>query len=87
MDRTDLIAYPEDRVRFFRDSGFWRDETLTDWLARHAEARPDHPAIVHGEARLTYGELALHAERLAAGLAGIGLGRGDVVALQLPNIP
>ena len=87
MDRADLIAYPEERVRFFKESGFWRDETLTGWLGRHAEARPDHPALVHGEARLTYGELALRAERLAAGLAGIGLGRGDIVALQLPNIP
>ncbi len=87
MKRGDLIAYPEGRVRYFKDSGYWVDETLTDWLARHAEARADHPATVCGDTRLTYGELVARAESLAAGLVGIGLHKGDIVALQLLNIP
>ena len=33
----------------------------------------------------TYGELRERAERVAAGLTARGLGRGDVVALRLPN--
>jgi acyl-CoA synthetase (AMP-forming)/AMP-acid ligase II len=36
---------------------------------------------------LTYGALAAGVERVAAGLAGRGFGRGDVLALHLPNLP
>ncbi len=37
------------------------------------------------EVRLTYGELGDRVDRIAAGLVGLGVGRGDVVAFQLPN--
>ncbi|MBB6374520.1 2,3-dihydroxybenzoate-AMP ligase [Pseudonocardia eucalypti] len=40
-----------------------------------------------GWARWTYRELDRRAHRLAAGLAGLGLGAGDRVVLQLPNAP
>src|SRR5262249_31743607 len=37
--------------------------------------------------RMTYGELDVLSDRLAAGLEAGGINPGDAVALQLPNIP
>ncbi|GAB2613286.1 hypothetical protein GCM10027168_52520 [Streptomyces capparidis] len=48
---------------------------------RHAAARPLAVAAEHGGAAITYGELNRRADRLAAHLAGLGVGPGDNVAL------
>jgi long-chain acyl-CoA synthetase len=54
-------------------------------LAESAARRPDHPAIVFEQERVTYRELWLRARRYAAVLRQQGVGRGDRVALLLPN--
>lgn len=46
-----------------------------------AAARPDHPAIVTGDASITYRRLDDRADRIAAGLQRDGVGRGGVVAI------
>ncbi len=61
------------------------DDTLWNWLRRHAEATPDAPAIVGAGGPLTYAALADRVSNAAAGLQALGLRKGDVVALQLPN--
>jgi acyl-CoA synthetase (AMP-forming)/AMP-acid ligase II len=48
-------------------------------------ARPDHPALVGRDRRLTYAELDAEAEAAAAALAALGVGPGDRVAASLPN--
>ena len=53
-------------------------------------AKPlDAPALVDASTgrRLTYGELLGDVFRAAAGLAAMGIGKGSVVALWLPNSP
>ena len=57
------------------------------FLARTAAVFPEHPALIHGEARLTWGEVDERVRRLAAGLAARGVGEGDVVAVLAPNTP
>jgi crotonobetaine/carnitine-CoA ligase len=63
------------------------------WLVRHqAQARGEHPFLVwapfEGEGRSwTYAAFADHVERLAAGLAGRGIGAGDRVLVHLDNCP
>lgn len=75
----------------YRARGWWRDETVLDDLRRAVARHPDKPATVcyHADGRpperLTFAELAAHVERFAAALAALGVGRGDVVSLQLPN--
>ena len=60
---------------------------------RQVEAgRGDAPAIIwegeNGETRRwTYAELAGETSKLATGLRGIGLGKGDVIALYMPMVP
>ncbi len=60
-------------------------------VARHVEraARwfPDRPAILFEDVVLSYGELEARAGRLANALRAHGVGRGDRVALYLPNVP
>lgn len=48
-----------------------------------AERNPDATAINHSGATLSYGELATAVERCAAGLHGLGLARGERVAVYL----
>ncbi|MHB8762824.1 MAG: class I adenylate-forming enzyme family protein [Deferrisomatales bacterium] len=59
--------------------------TVWDALERTARRLPEKVAVVDGERRLTYGELVQEADRLARGLAGLGLGKGSVVAVYMPN--
>ncbi len=62
--------------------------TLWDLLERRAEDTPDALATVDEDMEtLTFVELWTEAERAAAGLAGAGVGPGDVVAWQLPVWP
>jgi long-chain acyl-CoA synthetase len=50
-----------------------------------ARRRPDAPAVVAGDRRLTWAELDAAVDRAAAGFAAYGLAAGDRVAVQLPN--
>src|SRR6202044_2934281 len=72
---------------YFRAKGWWRDETLCDWLDRCVSAAPDRIALLCADRTLTYAAVAADVARLAAGLADIGIGRGDVVVVHLPNVP
>ena len=72
---------------YFRAQGWWRDETLCDWLDRCVSAAPDRIALLCADRTLTYAAVAADVASLAAGLADIGIGRGDVVVVHLPNVP
>jgi acyl-CoA synthetase (AMP-forming)/AMP-acid ligase II len=50
------------------------------WIARRARIAPDRVALIAGESRLTYAQLAARIGRLAGGLRGLGIGLGDRVA-------
>jgi cyclohexanecarboxylate-CoA ligase/acyl-CoA synthetase len=72
---------------FFRSQGWWRDETLPDWLDRNVVARGDNAALATVVGTIAYCELSDRAGKLATALGRIGIGRGDIVAVHLPNIP
>ena len=54
--------------------------TLADVIREQARERPQHPALVQGERRLTYGELDALMDRIAAALQRDGVANGDAVA-------
>ena len=56
-------------------------------VAAIAERTPAAPAILHGERTLSFAELVESAASAAQGLADLGVGPGDRVALWLPNVP
>ncbi|BBX01907.1 long-chain-fatty-acid--CoA ligase [Mycolicibacterium moriokaense] len=62
--------------------------TIPDEIAGFIRQDPDTAVVVHSDVHpdeFTVAELFDESIRLAAGLAGLGVGPGDVVALQLPN--
>jgi len=61
--------------------------TTGDVLERAAKLWPDREALVLDDVRLTYSELDGMANRLANGLAQLSVGRGNKVAVMLPNWP
>ncbi|MFV2177745.1 long-chain fatty acid--CoA ligase [Actinomadura sp. LOL_016] len=64
-----------------------RDEGLGSWPVRRARMTPDRIALVHGERRDTYADLARRTAALARGLRGLGVRRGDRVGYLGPNHP
>lgn len=71
--------------------GHWHDRTINGDLDACIAACPDKLALTaaRGETgevrRFTYRELGTMADRIAVGLSRLGVGRNDVVAMQLPN--
>jgi len=69
----------------------WHERTINDDLDACAARDPEKLAlsalrVETGEiTRFTYAELARMADRMAVGLARLGVGKNDVVACQLPN--
>ena len=64
------------RAADYRTKGWWREATFLSDVARHAAARPDHPAVVAYEddrlaRELTYGELPVLVDRFAGALAAL----------------
>jgi fatty-acyl-CoA synthase len=61
----------------------------TAWSVLDAVAvrHPQREAIVFGDERLTFAALRDRARAFAAGLAALGLGTGDALAIWLPNRP
>ncbi|HEY8417385.1 MAG TPA: long-chain fatty acid--CoA ligase [Limnochordales bacterium] len=63
------------------------EESLVQPLLRSAQAHPDRPAMLFFGKPTTYGELLAQVRRAAAGLAALGVRKGDRVAIMLPNSP
>ncbi|MCT9144240.1 class I adenylate-forming enzyme family protein [Streptomyces violarus] len=59
--------------------------TLWELVTRRAALTPDRPLFLERDRRLTFGALRARAERVAAGLHGMGVRPGTVVAWQLPT--
>lgn len=83
-------------VREYTEKGWWTTTPLARFLeqtvARSPQAvalvdAPNRPDFTDGEPkRMTYEELDDRAREIAAALFDLGIRRGDVVTIQLPNI-
>ncbi len=63
------------------------DDSIPDRLEKIRKEFGDRPALHFLGVTLTYEELMSHADRFAAFLANNGIGKGDVIAVSLPNCP
>jgi long-chain acyl-CoA synthetase len=77
--------------RAFSDVALWDEPIETSTIAEMLDVAiaegPSRPAIAYRDARISYGELGTLTARLASGLHEVGIGKGDSVALYLPNTP
>jgi cyclohexanecarboxylate-CoA ligase len=82
---------PKARTKAMHAHGYWRDELFGDLLDRCVAQVPDKTAIVGSNSmdgssnRLSYREFATLVDRIAIGLAELGVERNDIVSCQLPN--
>ena len=60
---------------------------LTELLDRAADSYGSRTYLDYQGARISYGALRAEADRFAAALIAVGIGRDDTVALYLPNSP
>ncbi|MEU0230476.1 MULTISPECIES: amino acid adenylation domain-containing protein [unclassified Streptomyces] len=58
---------------------------VLDLIAHQARTRPDAPALVHADTRLTYAQLVAAVDGRARELAALGAGPGRLVALHRPR--
>ena len=65
----------------------WANFGVGSWIARRARTAPGQVALVGDDRSFTYAEFAGRIGRLANGLQGLGVGRGDRVAWLGPNHP
>ena len=61
--------------------------TLHSLFNESAARSPDQIALIFGEYKIAYGLLQESVRRLAAGLRGLGIEKGDRIAVMLPNVP
>ncbi|HEV3185312.1 MAG TPA: class I adenylate-forming enzyme family protein, partial [Xanthobacteraceae bacterium] len=84
----DALRFRPDAVERALTSGCWTNDTLATYLRCWGRETPDAVAVAApGYPSLTFGEALDRSERLAAALAAHGIGRGDVIAVQLPSGP
>ncbi|QID17654.1 acyl-CoA synthetase [Nitrogeniibacter mangrovi] len=61
--------------------------TPLSFIERSASVYPARTSVVHGARRFTWSETYDRCRRLASALAARGIGKGDTVAVMLPNVP
>ena len=82
LDTVGSPAFTDEESARYRAAGWWSDVTLSDAVARNAEQRPDHFAYIDQPGRsFTWREFDSAATALAGQLAGVGIARGDRVAV------
>src|ERR1041384_5488476 len=63
------------------------DKTLLDYLKALAIEHGDKPALLFKGASVSYARLEAESDAFGAALQAMGIGKGDRVALLLPNCP
>jgi acyl-CoA synthetase (AMP-forming)/AMP-acid ligase II len=84
--RQSLNFDPRNAGRYLKD-GLWTGDTVSAWLTKWAGKTPERVAIRWAGGALTYSETLDKAQRFAAALLDLGIRKGDVVAIQLANVP
>lgn len=84
IGRADTLL-TEESIRRYEGEGFWRLPTFPALLERNARECPARTAYSDDRASITWAALWEKCRRLAGHLMAAGVGRGDVVGIQLPN--
>src|SRR5712691_7829670 len=79
----DLVSEQQRREWVLR--GHCPDRDLYALFSDHVRANPDRAAVIDAAGTLDYAGLDSQVRGIAAALADAGLGRRDIVGIQLPN--
>ena len=78
IDYKCLIRYNFDMVDVHK--------SLYDFMRTYREKHDNDIAVVHGARKMNFTTFFKQIDRVAGGLARLGVGKGDVVMIALPNI-
>lgn len=91
-----MIVAGEEQRQQYREQGWWGDQTLADLFFANCAKYPERLALVDAPnradfafgtpQRLTYAQMQAEVERLAGALVAAGIGKDDVIVIQLPNL-
>lgn len=91
-----MILHTVATIAQHRGSGAWGDRTIDDLLTATVAAHPDAIAVVDAPnratldgrppLRLNYRQYDALVDRVAARLLALGVGKDDIVLVQLPNV-
>ncbi len=79
-----LFNAPDENKRH-RASGMRGDLTIYERVARQASAAPGKVAMIDAKRQYPCDELAQLGDSLATNFLGMGIARGDVIAVQAPK--
>jgi non-ribosomal peptide synthetase component E (peptide arylation enzyme) len=77
--------YPEELLERYRK--IWLGTTIIDAFDRTCDIIPDKVAVVEGKTRLSFAQLREKVQKAALAFFDLGLGKGSLVLLQIPNCP
>jgi len=90
-----MILASQENIQKFTKAGIYSDKTLPDYLKQHVAASPDQECFVdppnrmdlngYEPERVTYAEFDRAADATAEALLNLGIGKDDIVMVQLPN--
>ncbi|GAB3113174.1 (2,3-dihydroxybenzoyl)adenylate synthase [Streptomyces calidiresistens] len=83
----DCTPWPAATAARYRREGIWLGTDLGSLPRAWARAYGTDTALVAGEQRMSFRELADRIDRRAAGFVRAGVRPGDRIVLQLPNVP
>ena len=82
LDTVGSPAFTDEESTRYRAAGWWSDSTLSDAVRHNADRSPDRCAFADDPGvALTWREFDCSADALAEQLAGVGVQRGDRVAV------
>lgn len=85
MKRDGFTPWPAEFAARYVTKGYWRGQTLGQWMWELADRHGDRVALVDGDVSISYRELAERADAMADNLLDLGLRDGDNILVQLPN--
>lgn len=90
-----MIVVPQEKIAQYTQAGWWGERTLGELFIETALRQPDRLAVadppnrpaITGDAarRWTWGELLVQVGRYCAFLDQRGIGKDDIVVVQMPN--
>jgi non-ribosomal peptide synthetase component E (peptide arylation enzyme) len=91
-----MITVSQEKITEYTEKGYWGEKTLLDLLNEHAAAHPEADALVDPDnrealvggapKRFTYARMMEAVDGIAAGFQSLGIGRDDIILVQLPNV-
>jgi len=91
-----MILSSDKEIKEYTQKGWWKDTTIQDLFIRNVKANPDRVALVDAinrreftdgdPQRLTYRELDEKVQRFCEMMLNEGIGKDDIIAVQMPNI-